>query len=174
MATATEVGFTADHVLDVLKRESQPLTTLEVTLGVAKSLGVAPEAIQVTRLRRALERLVERGDAVASGGPKRDHLLGWPIGDGRDVQWATADVAEGIAENYERSQALVEAARQERAVLLRELSKRCLYRWQRDALGLVNIAGHLREDIDYRGEHGASTWDLDELRTIASLLGLAE
>lgn len=173
MATATDVGFTADHVLAVLKKASEPQTTLGVTLGLAKMLKCAPEQVPVTRLRRALERLLERGEIVASGGPKRNRLPGWPIVDGRDVLWATKDVADLIERDHAENVAKGEAARKERADLLRDLHSKCLTH-EREALGLVGLLPALRDHIDYvSSEGGATTWTLEELRAVADLIDRA-
>jgi hypothetical protein len=54
----------------------------------------------MTRVRRALDRLVEDGDVVASGGPVKPTLDGWPEGDGREVYWATVATAKKVEDQW--------------------------------------------------------------------------
>lgn len=162
-----------ESVLNVLTKANQPLPTLDVADRLASTYDVEIEEVNVTRMRRSLDRLEEQGVLVASGGPKRDDLPGWPSIDKRDVLWATRKVADRIADEYARiEQERVEQI-ERRVYLLKELHKRCLPD-QRDALGITGLFQSLKQDPAYSNGQadGATHWSLPVLEAVCELIGI--
>lgn len=155
-------------VLGVLSRASIPLPTLTIAEYLADRAEVDFDAVPITRLRRTLERLAESGALVAGGGPKREQREGWPVGDGRDVRWATKELAESIERAVREEEERTSSERTERGQLLRDLHSN-LTASQRSALGIIGVWGKLRDDPDVREESGALSWSLDELRVVGEL-----
>jgi hypothetical protein len=157
----------SDAAVDqVLTLAGQPLSTQEIAARLADEAKVDLDVVPMTRLRRSLERLERDGRIIGSGGPKRAELMGWPVVDGRDVQWATITVAERIRDEHRSNVERIVAEQNERAMLLRDLHGLCDHD-ARVNLNIVGIVRRLSNDVTYRDPNGgATTWSLDELRTV--------
>ncbi len=161
---------TDDTVLNVIRKADRPVPTLDVVTLLAIEHNVDEDQIAVTRLRRVLDRLEEKAELVASGGPKRDDIPGWSTGDKRDVLWATFNVANRIAEEVAAIERERIEAMERRTHLLKELHRQCTPD-QRDALGITGLFHALKEDPTY-SNGGATAWSLEVLEAVCELAGV--
>lgn len=162
-----------DSILDVLTKANIPVPTLEIADRLAMAYDLQIDEVNVTRMRRTLDRLEEEGRLVASGGPKRPDLPGWPLVDKRDVFWATKEVADHIAEEYAHAEQERVEQIQRRVHLLKELHKTCTPD-QRDTLGLTGLFQALKADPTYANgkADGPTHWSLPVLEVVCELIGI--
>lgn len=158
-------------IVEVIERAGQPVPTLDLVHLLATKADIPAEQVSVTRMRRILDRLEDEGVLVASGGPKRPELPGWAAVDKRDVLWGTVEMAQRIEEAFEQREAEQAAAIEHRVGLLLSLHK-----WtnpkQRRALGITGLPAQLKADPEYRLDHGATTWSIQELEVVVDLVAI--
>lgn len=150
-------------LLSTLRSSRRPLSTTELV--TQHETDDRP----VHAIRRGLGRLLASDQIVASGGPPKPTLPGWPDADARETWWACKRVAEDIAFKVARAESDAVGARMRRVAVLKRLFFACGAE-QRRALNMIGLLNDLKADPSHRREWGAASWSNEELATVVNMI----